>query len=643
MLSKVHALSKLSRSEIHKYVDSESITSLYKIKLYLDDIYFNTGETSGLTDVQYDVFATAVYKKDPMYVVPVGAKIREGENRVKIPLWLGSMDKYYPEDEKEIVKWTEDNKAERYIVEDKLDGVSCLVIIKNKKVKMYTRGDGVIGADISFLAQYFKKTIPLDTDLTLRGELIVSKEVFEEKHARMKRDGNKDPYANGRNMVSGVIGAKTVRSAIHDIDFVAYEIIGTGEMPSPSDQLGRLDSLGFKTATRSYIADISVSTLESILIERKDGEYAIDGIIIQADAEYERNIAGNPDYAFAFKMVFEGSKIDTVVINVEWNVSKWGALKPRIRLKPVQFEGSVVEYTSGFNAAFIEQQGIGPGAIVTMIMAGEVIPFLFAVKEPVEPQMPDIEYTWNKTRIDIFTEEAGEIMCIKLISSFFARLGIKHVSEATVGKLYSHGYDTLLKIIGASKEDFEKVDTFQTRLAKRTHDNIHNGLQNVPMAKVLGSSGVFGYGIGNRKVEALLSDIPDIFELYRSMSKKDFLDRILQVDGFAKKSATQIVDSVMYAEAFSIAMSQYTTYKDATRSSDSLKGKQIVMTGFRDDGMENDVVDRGGKIVSSVSKKTTALVVSNKAGKPSGKYKKAIDFGVPVYTKEEFIEEFLSD
>jgi hypothetical protein len=103
MQSKVHYISKLPKSGILKYVDSESIATLYKIKLYLDDIYFNTGETSGLSDVQYDIFAAAVYKKDPDYVVPVGAKIREGENRVKIPLWLGSMDKYYPDDEKAIV------------------------------------------------------------------------------------------------------------------------------------------------------------------------------------------------------------------------------------------------------------------------------------------------------------------------------------------------------------------------------------------------------------------------------------------------------------------------------------------------------------------------------------------------------------
>jgi NAD-dependent DNA ligase len=191
--------------------------------------------------------------------------------------------------------------------------------------------------------------------------------------------------------------------------------------------------------------------------------------------------------------------------------------------------------------------------------------------------------------------------------------------------------------------DFEKVDTFQKSRAERTYNNIHEGLKNVELYKVLGASGVFGYGLGTRKINTLLLDIPDIFKLYKKMSHKAFLARVLQVEGFAEKTAKQVVNSISYAEAFYIAMSEYTTFKEDSRSSDSLKGKQFVMSGFRDLKMENSIIDRGGKMISSVSKKTTGLIVANKEGKPTGKYKKALDSNVQVYTKEEFIKKFLED
>ena len=634
MQSKIQEISGLSRSEIEKYVLKTSLQKLQNMKLYLDDVYYNTGESSGLTDSQYDIFNITLRKRDPTAVAPVGAKIREGENRVKLPIWLGSMDKYYPEEASDIAKWQADNQADRYIVEDKLDGVSCLIIIKERRVKMYTRGDGFVGADISYLAQYLQDTIPVDNDVTLRGELMIKRSVFDEKHS--------EAYANPRNMVTGLLGTKKVKEAFNDVDFIAYEIIGDGEMLSPSKQLSLLDSFGFKTVGRSYIDEVSVSTLESLLVERNMGNYEIDGLIVQADSEYERNTSGNPDYAFAFKMVMEGDKHETTVIEVEWNISKWGVFKPRIKIEPVQFKGSVVSYTSGFNANFIVEKGIGPGAIVTMILSGQVIPFIYNVKDGVEPQLPDVPYRWNKTHIDIYAENAGEIMCVKLISHFFAKLGIKHVSEATVSSLYLHGYDTLLKIVGASASDFEKVDTFQKSRAERTYNNIHSGLQNVEIHKVLGASGVFGYGIGVRKVNALLTEMPDVFELYRDLSREEFLERVTSVEGFAEKSARRIVKNVPYAEAFYLAMLPYTTFKDSTRSSDSLKGKQFVMTGFRDAILEAEIVDRGGKILSSVSKKTTCLIVANKTNNPSGKHKNAIEKGVPVFTKEEFTDEFLS-
>ena len=90
---KIVSLSKKSNKQLENSINKEDLKILHKIKLYLDDIYYNTGENSLFSDYQYDMLKEILSKRDPNYVVPIGAKIRENENRVKLTYWLGSMDK----------------------------------------------------------------------------------------------------------------------------------------------------------------------------------------------------------------------------------------------------------------------------------------------------------------------------------------------------------------------------------------------------------------------------------------------------------------------------------------------------------------------------------------------------------------------
>lgn len=636
MESRINKISKYSDEELQSYFDKEDLRILHEIKIYTDDIYYNTGESSGLDDWQYDILKETLNRRDPGYVVPVGARIREHENRVTLPFWLGSMDKFKPEDAREIAQWIVSNQAPEYIIEDKLDGVSCLMIVKNGKIKLYTRGDGIIGADISYLAQYFD-TIPkkLDADINVRGELIMNENVFKKKYA--------GEYANPRNMVAGRIGAKTVRAGLRDIEFIAYEVVGDGVMESPSAQLDYLDNLGFTTVRREIVKNFTVDSLMETLVRFKEtSTFEIDGIIVQPNIPYERNVAGNPDYAFAFKMRLTGNLVEAKVVGVDWNISKWGQLKPRVEINPVQLGGVTITWATGFNAKFIMEESIGPGAIIEVTRSGDVIPYIVKViKKADEPEMPEIPYKWNETGVDIYTEDFGNEMCIKLIASFFAKLGIKHVGEKNVGKMYDSGYDTLLKIISASKEDLTKVPSFGDRMAERTYDNIHNGLKNLSLPTVLGASGVFGFGLGRKKITTLMDDFPDILDVYNDMSKQQLLERVLQIEGFSDKSAQKIVDNVEWADKFITAMKFFATFKEKIIVGNKLKGMKVVFTGFRDKKLEEEVVARGGKVTTTVSRNTTILVVINKDGKPSGKMKKAIEFGVEVLDKEEFIRQYI--
>jgi len=638
MNKKLQIISKYNDEDLQKYFDREKLTDLHEMKLYLDNAYYNVGEDTGIKDYQYDMLKETLQRRDPDYVVPVGAKIREGENRVKLPFWLGSMDKFKPEDKSEIVKWLLKNKSLEYIVEDKLDGVSCLVIIKKGKIKLYTRGDGIVGADISYLSQYFD-TIPknLDVDINVRGELIMPIETFNKKYA--------EEYANPRNMVAGRVGAKKVRTGLKDIKFIAYEIVGDGMMDKPSKQIEYMKSLGFTTVRYELIKNFNVDTLiEMFLRFKSDNKFEIDGIIIQSDKSYERNVDGNPEYAFAFKMRQEENILEAKVVDVIWNISKWGQLKPRVEISPVQLGGVKITYTTGFNGRYIYDNSIGEGAIIKITRSGDVIPYIVeVVKKAKEPSMPDIPWRWNETNVDIIAEDFGETMCIKLMHSFFEKLGIKHLGEKSIEKMYNDGLDTLLKLISASKQRIAQVEGFGDKGAERIYDNIRKGMKDLYIPTVLGASGIFGFGMGRKRINNLFDEYPTILEESKKISREEMYNKIMKIEGFSEKTTESIVENINWANKFINALSKFATFKGKTIINDNMKGLKVIFSGFRDAKLGDEVVSRGGKIVTSISKNTNILVVASKTGKETDKIKKAREFGVEILEKEEFINKYIAN
>ena len=629
-------VSNMSLFQLQEWVEKQDSKNLQKLKLHLDDVYYNTGEDSGVSDMKYDL-VKEVLSGRPGYKVNIGAKIREGENRARLPYWLGSMDKIRPKDTGDFARWLVKNPAEEYIVEDKLDGVSCLLVHRGGEFKIFTRGDGIVGADISYLRPYFRNIPQVDEDIVVRGELIMNQRLFEKKYSKQ--------YANPRNMVAGRIGGKTVREGLEDIEFIAYEIISDDESEPPLEQLRIMDEMGFKVVKhelwdRSEL--IVTNLIEAYNRFSENNPFEMDGLIVQPNMPYERNIDGNPDYAFAFKLDV-GDTAETVVEEVIWNVSKNGFLKPRLKLQPVKLSGAKISYATGFNAKYIKDNSIGPGSVVEITRSGDVIPFIVRVVESSpEPQFPDVEFNWNESGVDIVAVGESDTMCIKIIASFFTKLGIKHVSEATVEKMYNHGLNTLLKIIDADVEDFLEIDTFKQRLAERTYNNIHEGLQDVSVPTVLGASGVFGNGIGRKKVEALFHEIPDLLDIYADMDEDELMDLIVGVEGFSGKTADKIVENLKWADKLIDSLRKHATFKDSEAVDDNLKGYKIVLSGFRDAEMEKAIGERGGKVVGTVSKNTSILVVPKIGGKSTGKIKKAEDLGVTIYERDDFTDEFLS-
>lgn len=639
MADLIKKLEKLhSTAQLENFFKSQDIEKLSELRDYLADVYYNTGENP-ISDEKYDVLVDFLKKQN--IIVPVGAKLRTGDNRVKLPYWLGSADKITVNDPRDLQRWISKNPAKQYVISEKLDGVSCLYTCENGKVSLYTRGDGEIGADISYLANYIT-SIPknIGENIAVRGELIVKKSVFDSVYRN--REVNGRVYRNARNMVAGLVGSKTARQGLQDIDFVTYEIVADS-MYNPSQQLQKLHLLGFKIAKYIRVKDITMQNLKDVLLDfKKKSEYEIDGIIVQSDVEYTRNISDNPDYLFAFKMMLEDSIKQTRVKYIEWNTTKHGLLKPVAIVEPVILNDITINRVTAHNAKYIEENNLGSGSIINVVRSNDVIPYIVSVEKSTQPDFPDIEYTWDFNHVNILAVDKDEdTICVKTISDFFSNIGVKFVSEATVRKMYDNGLNNLLKIIAADKARLSKIEEFGEKSVDRIYTNIHEGLKKVRISKLLGASSVLGFGIGERKVDSLLKNIPDLFEIYKVKTDKQLYDIIVNIEGFSDKTASLIIPNIQYADLLLKKLSPYCDFSKSQNVSNEFKNKTFVLSGFRDAELSEKIIQRGGKIGSSISKNTSGLIVK-KGTKITGKLSKAEELGIPIYTKEDFIEKFFS-
>ena len=253
--------------------------------------------------------------------------------------------------------------------------------------------------------------------------------------------------------------------------------------------------------------------------------------------------------------------------------------------------------------------------------------------------MPRVSYKWNENNVDIIVEEDEEnIAEIKMISSFFSNMGIKNISDATVEKIYKSGYDTLVKIFKAKKDDFEKIEGFQKKLSDKIYTNIHNGLKNITKDVLLGSSGIFE-GIGKRKLKVLFDNFSDILDI--KISDKEMLEKIISIEGFSDKTAEKIIINLNRAKKFLEEVKPYVVYESIKEEyTEKLKDITVLFSGFRNEELENQIILNGGKMLTSVSKNLKILIVKDKEGS-SSKIEKARKLNIEILFEEEFIETYL--
>ena len=598
--------------------------------------YYN--EKPLMTDNEFDIVKEYMEKKYPSNKVldKIGAPITD-KNKVTLPYNMPSMDKIKP-DTNALGKWTDKYKGP-YVLSAKLDGISALYSTEKNEKKLYTRGNGSVGQDITHLIPYLK--LPEKADVTIRGELIMKKTTFLEKY--------KDTFSNSRNLVSGLVNQKKIEpEKFTDIDFVAYEVIKP--LLKPSEQMKFLEKNVNDTVINETKEEVTNELLSNILIDwRENYKYTIDGVIVANDEIYDRT-EDNPKHAFAFKMVLSDQIAEAKVLNVLWSPSKDGYLKPRIQIEPVVLGGAKIEYATAFNAAFVEENKLGIGALVKLVRSGDVIPHIMEVIEPAEKaKMPDVSYKWNETHVDIIMEDADQDETVKEknIIGFFKGLEVDGLGPGNVKKIMKADYDTVPKIIAMKEEDFLKVEGFKKKMAEKVHRSIQDKISKVSLPKLMAVSNIFGRGFGERRIEPILEKYPNVLTSDESNDEK--IQNIKQIKGMEQKTAERFVNNIdkfidfvkvaKLEDKLNDAVQNATKEKSEKDESHPLYEKVVIITGFRDKNLSEELKKIGAKESNSVSKNTFAVVVKSK-DEDTGKAEAARKKNIPIYTVEEFKEKF---
>jgi NAD-dependent DNA ligase len=342
-------------------------------------------------------------------------------------------------------------------------------------------------------------------------------------------------------------------------------------------------------------------------------------------------------------MVLSEQMAHAKVVSVLWTASKDGYLKPRVQIEPIFLGGVKIEFATGFNASFIVQNKIGVGAVVEIIRSGDVIPHIKRVIVGATPLLPDCEYTWNDTNVDIIVCDLSdnETVIEKTVTLFFKEIGVDGLGPGNVKKICKAGFNSITKIIHMTKKDMSEVDGLGEKSADKICDSIDSCLKNASIVTLMSASNLFGRGFAERKIAPIMELFPNI--LVTIESKEEKVKKVLQVKGIANKSAEAFVEGISDFNLFLKGFTQIISVPPPVVATGDhlLFKKTVVLTGFRDKDLLQKLKDVGATQGTSVSKNTFALIVKQ-SGETGAKIESAKNAGVPIFFLDDFVKKYFS-
>lgn len=641
------------------YVSLLSVKQLEQLIELLKDHYYNSDDPL-VPDHIYDRIED-IYQQLTGKDLDIGASVRNKEKAVKLPFLMPSQNKAKSKTGK-INKWIKKYSGP-YVISHKLDGISALLVIDQGKMKMYTRGDGTSGQDISHLIADLDirsdghsdirsndhLVIRPDVQMSIRGELIMTKKVWDQYY------GDDNPHV--RNYIAGAIGRKKSlnKTDIQRIRFVAYQLIKPNK--KPSSQMDFLKNNGFHCVPHYNVEFIDPSdNRETFLYEilryaYQSGPYQIDGLVVTQDKIHlnlkQKDKLKNPDYSIAYKDSETDEALSTVT-DVIWNPSKDLLLKPVVIIEPVKVSGALIRKVTAHNAKFVVDNGIGIGAEVRIVRSGEVIPYIVCVEHPAKKvSQPLVKFKWHTDGINYVLIGDHSAVYQRRIEHMVKALGIDGLGPGTIKKLVEMGYQHQHQILNLELIDLQQIKSLGKNADKifKSLDHVKNSGE-VTLSQMMDASNLFPPGIGSRIMTKVLEYIPDILEI-ESVKKE-----LLEIPGIKDKTADKIIDGIIPFKDFLSKIPDHLIVgwnvdeedddSDDEIESDLLEGVRVVFTGVRDQHLEKQIIKMGGTIGGSILKNNpNQILIVKDINSNSSKVVNARNQGIPIYDCQTFIEKFI--
>ena len=651
---------KLINNDPDKYILNLSIKELIDLRNLAAHLYYNIGD-SGLDDNSFDAIEYHLrkkLKKEQGKVDAVGA-IPIEKLRVDLPYPMPSLDKIKP-NEKNYSEFLKFAPVKGIVWSDKLDGVSAMVIYhQGNPIKLYTRGNGEIGGDISYLLEYiiFPNNITYKDILAIRGELVIKRSVFKNKY--------RDLYSTTRSFVVSQTNKGYITPVVSDIDFIAYEIINYGKEElnvDPQKDFAFLTLYNFNIVQYGvFEQDVLMMDIILTYKERREiCEYDIDGLVLGYNFSHKViPILQNPEYKKAFKMQFAEQLRTTVVTDVDWDISRKGRYNPVAVYKPVYIDNVRLSRATAHNAAHIRDWNMGMGTIIKVVRSGDIIPQIkdVIVNCDIETIYPSNLYSWYWEGRDIILNDIEKNPRVKQkrILHFLQVVEVVGIGEKTVEKLYDNGFDTIKKLLDTDPISLTKVNGIGKITAKKFKDNLNNAMSTTPIDRFIVALTETKFSISRKLIKEVFRTFPMIFDEYKTPEEINVILKKKKIPGIGPKRIVIIaeqfplfrkklleLDSVGVQKAIKYQKELTEKLKDEGYNS-LIENKNFVFTGFKNKtpyDIEDYIFNNMGTVSSSVTSKTTA-VITYISTIISPKILTARNFNIPIYTITEFRTKFM--
>ncbi len=537
-----------------------------------------------------------------------------------------------------------------YVIEPKIDGLSVSLKYENGVlVKGVTRGNGSVGEDVTaniITLESVPKTLKEHVNITVRGEVYMPKSVFEALIAKQIQN-EEEPFKNPRNAASGSLRQKDSRiTAERKLSIFIFNLQqGDIDVKTHSDSIEYLEKLGFAVPPCSSKVSTIEQALECIKIigdRRAEFEFDLDGAVVKLQDLSDRKLLGStakfPRWAAAYK--YPPEEKQTKLVSISLSVGRTGAVIPTANLEPVTLAGTTVSRATLHNRDFIDEKDIRIGDIVTVRKAGDIIPEIVSVVSHAPNSEPYVMPSICPSCGEPLASQEDEValrcvnrLCpeqqLRNIIHFASRaaMDIDGLGEAIVRSLFAGGLiKDIADIYTLTKENLLTLEGF----ADKSADNLLLAIEKSKTQNL--DRLLFALGIKNVGARAATLICNRFKTLPEIMNTEP--DSVAEIDGVGPIIAGSLCEFFTLEQRAVVTrlidLGLNTKYETVATGS-TLDGKTFVITGtlggYSREEAKLLIEQSGGRVQSSVSKKTNYLLSGDSAG---SKLKKAVELGVEI-------------